>query len=107
MISIMTILRQNKTNDGKIFRLVENTYRDDAVIFDILSVKQPVIPRLRDAGKAGRKVCSVHPMFLFFWITIKSYNHTFDAEMNSDEVSKEIDYNKFLAEEYYEFIINN
>ena len=36
---------------------------DDAVIFDILSVKQPVIPRLRKAGRAGRKVCSVHPMF--------------------------------------------
>lgn len=35
----------------------------DAVIFDILSVKAPLIPRLREAGGAGRKVCSVHPMF--------------------------------------------
>lgn len=90
MISIMTILKQNKTNDGKIFRLVENTYRDDAVMFDIFGYEY-----------------IIQIKFLFFWITIKSYNHTFDAEMNSDEVSKEIDYNKFLAEEYYEFIINN
>lgn len=90
MISIMTILRQNKTNDGKIFRLVENTYRDDAVIFDVFGYEY-----------------IIQIKFLFFWITIKSYNHIFDAEMNSDEVSKEIDYNKFLAEEYYEFIINN
>lgn len=90
MISIMTILKQNKTNDGKIFRLVENTYRDDAVIFDVFGYEY-----------------AIQIKFLFFWITIKSYNYTFDAEMDSDEVSKEIDYNKFLAEEYYEFIINN
>jgi hypothetical protein len=31
----------------------------------------------------------------------------FDAEMNNDEVNKELDYCKFLAEEYYEFIVNN
>lgn len=90
MVSIMTILRQNKTNDGKIFRLVENTYRDDAIMFDVYSYEY-----------------SIQIKFLFFWITIKSYNYTFDAEMNSDEVSKEIDYNKFLAEEYYDFIVNN
>ena len=35
----------------------------ETIIFDILSVKAPVIPRLREAGRAGRKVCSVHPMF--------------------------------------------
>ncbi len=35
----------------------------DAVIFDILSVKEPVRERLRKAGAAGRHVCSVHPMF--------------------------------------------
>lgn len=90
MISIMTILKQNKTNDGKIFRLVENTYRDDATMFDIFCYEY-----------------SIQIKFLFFWITIKSYDYTFDAEMNNDEVSKEIDYNKFLAEEYYDFIINN
>lgn len=90
MILIMTILKQNKTNDDKIFRLVENTYRDDAIMFDVYAYEY-----------------SIQIKFLFFWITIKSYNYTFDAEMNSDEVSKEIDYNKFLAEEYYDFIINN
>ena len=47
----------------KVLADVLESSSDDAVIFDILSVKQPVIPRLRDAGKAGRKVCSVHPMF--------------------------------------------
>ena len=86
----MTILKQNKTNDGKIFRLVENTYHDDETMFDIFGYEH-----------------SIQIKFLFFWITIKSYDYTFDAEMNNDEVSKEIDYNKFLAEEYYDFIINN
>ena len=90
MISIMTILKQNKTNDDKIFRLVENTYRDDAVIFDVFNYEY-----------------IIQIKFLFFWITIKSYNYTFDAEMDINEVNKEIDYNKFLAEEYYDFIINN
>ena len=35
----------------------------ETIIFDILSVKAPLVPRLREAGRAGRKVCSVHPMF--------------------------------------------
>lgn len=90
MISIMTILRQNKTNNDKIFRLVENTYRDDTIMFDIYSYEY-----------------LIQIKFLFIWITIKSYDYTFDAEMDSDDVSKEIDYNKFLAEEYYDFIVNN
>ena len=90
MISIMTILKQNKTNDDKIFRLVENTYRDDAVTFDVFTYEYAIQVKI-----------------LFFWFTIKSYNYTFDAEMDTDGVNKEIDYNKFLAEEYYEFIINN
>ena len=34
-----------------------------ALIFDILSVKTPVIPLLRRAAEAGVRVCSVHPMF--------------------------------------------
>lgn len=90
MISIMTILKQNKTNDGKIFRLVENTYHDDAIIFNVFGYEY-----------------TIQIKFLFFWITIKSYDYTFDAEIDNEEVYKEIEYNKFLAEEYYEFIINN
>ena len=91
MIRVMTILKQNKTNDNKIFRLVENTYRNDNnQIFDIFTYEYAIQVKV-----------------LFFWFTIKSYNYTFDAEMDIDEVNKEIDYNKFLAEEYYEFIINN
>lgn len=35
----------------------------DALIFDILSVKTPLIPVLRKAAASGAKVCSVHPMF--------------------------------------------
>jgi len=35
----------------------------DALIFDILSVKTPLIPALRRAAASGAKVCSVHPMF--------------------------------------------
>ncbi len=34
-----------------------------ALIFDILSVKTPLIPGLRKAAASGAKVCSVHPMF--------------------------------------------
>ena len=91
MIRFMAILKQNKTNDDKIFRLVENTYRDDNnQIFDIFTYEYVIQVKV-----------------LFFWFTIKSYNYVFDAEMDSDKVNKEIDYNKFLAEEYYEFIINN
>lgn len=90
MIIIMASLKQNKTKDGKIFRLVENTYRDNNQVFDIFTYEYAIQVKV-----------------LFFWFTIKSYNYLFDAEMDIDEVNKEIDYNKFLAEEYYEFIINN
>ncbi len=34
-----------------------------ALVFDILSVKSPVIPVLRRMAEAGMRVCSVHPMF--------------------------------------------
>ncbi len=37
--------------------------KKDALIFDFLSVKIPVIPVLRKAAASGVKVCSVHPMF--------------------------------------------
>ena len=36
--------------------------KTDALIFDILSVKTPVIPVLRKAAECSR-ICSVHPMF--------------------------------------------
>lgn len=91
MITIMTVLKQNKTNDNNIFRLVENSYRENTNdIFDIFGYEY-----------------SIQIKVLFFWITIKSYNYTFDTETDNDEINKEIDYRKFLAEEYYEFIINN
>ena len=87
----MAILKQNKTDDGRIFRLVENTYRDQSNnIFDIFGYEYLIQIKI-----------------LFFWITIKSYEYSFDAEMDGVEVDKEIDYRKFLAEEYYEFVINN
>ncbi|MCZ0863553.1 prephenate dehydrogenase/arogenate dehydrogenase family protein [Methanocorpusculum vombati] len=37
--------------------------RTSALVFDILSVKSPVIPVLRRMAEAGMRVCSVHPMF--------------------------------------------
>lgn len=91
MINIMTILKQNKTKDDKVFRLVENTYRNNASnLFDIFGYEYIIQIKV-----------------LFFWVTIKTYNYTFDTETDNDEIYKEIDYCKFLAEEYYEFIINN
>lgn len=91
MDKIMAILKQNKTKDNKNFRLIENTYREDNnQFFDIFTHEYAIQVKV-----------------LLFWFTIKSYSYTFDIEMNMDKVNKEIDYNKFLAEEYYEFIINN
>lgn len=91
MIRIMAVLKQNKNEDGSVFRLVENTYRENTNnIFDIFGYEYLIQIKI-----------------LFFWITIKSYNYTFDAEIDNDEINKEIDYRKFLAEEYYEFVINN
>lgn len=89
MINIMTILKQDKTKDDKVFRLVENIYRNDTSnLFDIFGYEYIIQIKI-----------------LFFWVTIKRYNYTFDTEMNSDEINKEIDYCQFLAEEYYEFVI--
>lgn len=89
MINIMTILKQDKTKDDKVFRLVENIYRNDTSnLFDIFDYEYIIQIKV-----------------LFFWVTIKRYNYTFDTEMNSDEINKEIDYCQFLAEEYYEFVI--
>lgn len=91
MIKIMAVLKQNENEDGSVFRLVENTYRENTNnIFDIFGYEYLIQIKI-----------------LFFWITIKSYNYTFDAEIDNDEINKEIDYRKFLAEEYYEFVINN
>jgi chorismate mutase/prephenate dehydrogenase len=33
------------------------------LVFDIMSVKQPIIPTLEKAAVEGLKICSVHPMF--------------------------------------------
>lgn len=91
MINIMAILKQNKTKDDQVFRLVENTYRNDTnSLFDIFGYEYIIQIKV-----------------LFFWITIKRYNYTFDTEMDNDEINREIDYCKFLAEEYYEFVTTN
>lgn len=91
MVAIMAVLKQNKTNDGNIFRLVENIYRNNTSnLFDIFGYEYIIQIKV-----------------LFFWISIKRYNYTFDTEMDNDEINKEIDYCQFLAEEYYEFVISN
>lgn len=43
-------------------RKLDEVCRDDALIFDISSLKSPFIDVLKDMG-ARRKVCSIHPMF--------------------------------------------
>ncbi|HEY4003341.1 MAG TPA: prephenate dehydrogenase/arogenate dehydrogenase family protein [Candidatus Xenobia bacterium] len=35
----------------------------DPIVFDIASLKSPLLDTIEQAVKAGRKVCSVHPMF--------------------------------------------
>jgi chorismate mutase/prephenate dehydrogenase len=37
--------------------------RPQGLVFDIGSLKTPLADALRDAGRAGLKICSVHPMF--------------------------------------------
>jgi chorismate mutase / prephenate dehydrogenase len=37
--------------------------RSDALVFDVLSVKAPILPVLRAARRAGRRITSAHPMF--------------------------------------------
>lgn len=39
------------------------TVRSDALLLDLLSVKAPVVPILKEAAKNGRRVSSLHPMF--------------------------------------------
>ena len=50
----------SKTAD--VLRELDGICRDDALIFDISSLKSPLVSTLRDMG-SHRKVCSVHPMF--------------------------------------------
>ena len=37
--------------------------RPKGLVFDVSSIKEPIIPMLRKAAAKGVKVCSVHPMF--------------------------------------------
>ena len=45
-----------------ILRELDSICREDALIFDLTSLKSPVIDTLKDMA-SRRKVCSVHPMF--------------------------------------------
>lgn len=50
-------------------RAASTVYRDllksetEALIFDILSIKQPILPRIRQGIAAGQHISSVHPLF--------------------------------------------
>lgn len=92
MIRFMEILRQGVEKDGRNIRLVENTYRNESAgtYLDMYGYEY-----------------SIQIKWLFFWITIKSYSYIFDAEIDNEKIDKEIDYCKFLAEEFYEHILNN
>ncbi|MBP5394283.1 MAG: prephenate dehydrogenase/arogenate dehydrogenase family protein, partial [Candidatus Methanomethylophilaceae archaeon] len=46
---------------AQILRELDSVCREDALIFDLTSLKGPVIDTLKDMA-ARRKVCSVHPM---------------------------------------------
>ncbi|MBQ8178997.1 MAG: prephenate dehydrogenase/arogenate dehydrogenase family protein [Candidatus Methanomethylophilaceae archaeon] len=47
---------------GAMLEKLDSICRDDALIFDVSSLKSPFISVLRDMG-SRRKVCSIHPMF--------------------------------------------
>lgn len=47
---------------GGMLEKLDSVCRDDALIFDIASLKSPFIETLKDMG-SRRRVCSVHPMF--------------------------------------------
>lgn len=50
-------------------RAASSLYRDllktetEALIFDILSIKQPILPRIRQGIASGMRISSVHPLF--------------------------------------------
>ena len=45
-----------------VLKALDGICREDALIFDITSLKSPLVESLREMG-SRRKVCSVHPMF--------------------------------------------
>ena len=47
---------------AKVLRELDSVCREDALIFDLTSLKSPVIDTLKDMA-SRRMVCSVHPMF--------------------------------------------
>lgn len=84
--------KKSTTKDGKEIRLVEKTYRDDGAIYPYDIYAYEYVIQIK---------------WSFIWITIKTYGYNFDTSINNDTIDNELSYIKLLAEEFYEFMINN
>lgn len=76
--------------ENRFIRLVEDQYVDQGLDFAVYTTE----------FKIQIKV-------LFFWVTIKTYDYSYDDYSNIDSVDQEIAYNQQCAEETFDFIVKN
>jgi chorismate mutase / prephenate dehydrogenase len=60
-VNLIAIAAPLQTSAGILSELA--TIGTDALVFDIASIKTPLLAALQQAADAGLKVCSIHPMF--------------------------------------------
>ena len=76
--------------ENRFIRLVEDQYVDQGVNFSVYTTEFKIQVRV-----------------LFFWITIKTYDYTYDDYTNVTLIDNEIAYNQQCAEEMFNFIVEN
>ena len=76
--------------ENRFIRLVEDQYVDQGVNFSVYTTEFKIQVRV-----------------LFFWITIKTYDYTYDDYTNITLIDNEIAYNQQCAEEMFNFIVEN
>lgn len=76
--------------ENRFIRLVEDQYVDQGVDFSVYTTEFKIQVRV-----------------LFFWITIKTYDYSYDDYTNISSADSEIAYNQQCAEEMFNFIVEN
>lgn len=85
----MEVLRIEEV-ENRFMRLVEDQYVDQGVDFSVYTTEFKIQIRV-----------------LFFWVTIKTYDYTYDDYTNISSIDNEIAYNQQCAEEMFDFIVKN
>ena len=85
----MEVLRIEEV-ENRFMRLIEDQYVDQGVDFSVYTTEFKIQIRV-----------------LFFWVTIKTYDYTYDDYTNISSADNEIAYNKQCAEETFDFIVKN